>query len=76
MIIPSKTTSPPSSLLGLGATILDCVEDRDTVSSLWDKVRARQGFRSFDVFVLALDLLFLLGLVELADGIVRKGAPC
>ena len=66
------------SLLNVGAILLDSVDGRRTVSLLWSETKDRHEVGSFDRFVLGLDLLFILGLVDMGEGgvIVRKrGVP-
>ena len=47
------------------------------MSALWDEVRAgdgreRQAAIDYKWFVLALDLLFMLGTVELSQGVLQR----
>lgn len=76
MILPTKGIPPDAALLTVGAEILRKLDEAKTVSRLWEETRkanvARSSAMPFDWFVLALDLLFLLGVVELRKGrIVR-----
>lgn len=72
MIMPNKHVAPRDSLIGLAGRLLRHVGRPRTVSALWERVRDREGVRSFDRFVLAVDLLFVMGVVELVDGRVRR----
>jgi hypothetical protein len=78
MILPTKNLGPDRALLHIGAEILRLLDEPKTVSRLWDdlkKTRASQSETSlitYDWFVLCLDLLYLLGGVEMARGRVRK----
>jgi hypothetical protein len=79
MILPSKHLSHDRALLTLGAHILQQLSQPKTVSALWEDLpRKDQSTRnlassiSYDVFVLALDLLFLLGAVELGKGLLSR----
>ena len=80
MILPTKHIRPERALLTIGAEILATLRGPMTVSRVWDGVRRRRGETtehapiSYDWFVLALDLLFALGAVELEDGLLRKGS--
>jgi hypothetical protein len=49
------------------------LEEPDTVSSVWEHLRGRPGFESFDRYVLSLDLLAIFGLVHLEHGRLTKG---
>jgi len=42
------------------------------MSTLWSQVQVDGGIRSFDRFLLSIDLLFLLGAVELHENRLRR----
>lgn len=81
MILPSKHLSQDRALLTVGAKILRHLSQPMTVSALWEEVpRPVAGQKDppplrYDGFVLALDLLFLMGVIELQDGILIRKAP-
>ena len=64
MILPNKHVKISECLLGSGAILLQEMSDERTVSALWESVRGRPEIRTFEKFVLSLDLLFVLGLVN------------
>jgi hypothetical protein len=74
MILPTKHITESRSLIGQGGRILALLNERDhTVSSLWDSfLRAADAHFevTFDWFVLALDLLYAIGAIELDRGII------
>jgi hypothetical protein len=76
VILPTKRIPAGRSLLGLGARILRHLRRPQTVSKLWEAV-GRDGNAAvpYDWFVLALDLLFAVGAVDLDEGRVRMTAP-
>jgi len=80
MILPTKHTRPDRALLAVGGEILVLLREPMTVSRLWDDVRSRRGNPgepapiSYDWFVLAIDLLFMIGAVELDRGLLRTTA--
>lgn len=81
MILPSKYLSPDRALLTVGARILENLRQPKTVSTLWEKLHRKGGRTqqmnstlSYNNFVLAMDLLFLMGAVELVDGILKRRA--
>jgi hypothetical protein len=81
MILPSKHLPQDRALLTVGAAILRHLSHPLTVSALWDQMprsageqRAQSPLR-YDAFVLALDLLFLVGAVDLRDGLLVPGTP-
>jgi hypothetical protein len=80
MILPTKHIRPDRALLVVGCDLLVSLREPMTVSRLWDDVRSKRGDPgkpapiNYDWFVLALDLLFMIGSVELDRGILRKTA--
>ncbi|WP_044890287.1 ABC-three component system middle component 6 [Myxococcus hansupus] len=74
MILPTKGIRADRALLSVGADVLRLLDEPKTVSRIWDEVRSAWEMRdgasrlSFDWFVLALDLLYVLGAVEMAQG--------
>jgi hypothetical protein len=72
MILPDKNISMSHSLLGMGSKVITELHVPQTVSSLWEKVRIHEEIRTFEKYVLTLDLLFALGLIELDGGIIRR----
>lgn len=75
MILPTKHISTGHSLLGVGAVVLKHLKHEQTVTRLWDHVRDCPEVVSFQRFTLALDLLYLLGAVELDNGLLRRRQP-
>ena len=81
MILPSKHLSQDRALLTVGATILRRLSEPMTVSALWEDIpRLGSGRRGtsalrYDAFVLALDLLFLAGAIDIQDGLLRRNSP-
>jgi ABC-three component (ABC-3C) system Middle Component 6 len=73
MILPSKHLPQERALLTVGANLLAVLERPMTVSALWQSVlQEDHAGLSFDWFVLALDLLYLLGAVQLRDGLLTR----
>jgi hypothetical protein len=72
MILPDKSTPLSNSILGKGYLILDELETGQTVSSLWEKVKAKQEIRTFENFLLTMDFLFSIGLIRIEQGIVMR----
>ena len=81
MILPTKHIKPDRALLAVGAEMLQSLREPMTVSRLWDEVRTARQDRTvsapvnYDWYVLALDLLFLLGAVKFEQGLIAKVAP-
>jgi hypothetical protein len=80
MILPTKHIRPERALLAIGADLLVSLREPMTVSRLWDRIRAARGEAgepapiNYDWFVLAVDLLFMIGAIELDRGLLRKTA--
>ena len=81
MILPTKHIRPDRALIGVGAEVLGALAQPMTMSKLWDTVRS---LRSTDAsspvidyrwFVLALDLLYTIGAIELERGLLRRVMP-
>ena len=72
MIIPNKTIRLQNSLLGMGAQILSELHASETVSSLWEKIKKSKEINSFEKFILTLDFLFILNLINFEDGVLLK----
>lgn len=74
MILPTKHLSQDRALLTIGAKLLSHLAHPKTVSSLWGDVVGsnESGSIRYERFVLALDLLYLMGAIELNDGVLSK----
>jgi len=72
MILPSKYVNLEGSLLGLGAVILAFLSYPRTITALWEEVRKSSDPIPFSYFVLALDLLFIMGAIDLNEGLVTR----
>lgn len=72
MILPDKNILLRYSILGAGTKIITELNIAQTVSSLWEKTRNYDEINNFEKFVLILDFLYMMGLIELESGIVRR----
>ncbi len=73
MILPSKHLSEDRALITIGAEVLHRLGEPKTVSQLWTEFK--RGHRvaiTYDWFVLGLDLLYAIGLVEFSRGRVAR----
>jgi hypothetical protein len=68
MILPTKHIDILDSLIGVGSILLHKLTQEYTVSSLWDEVRHNEHVATYERYILTLDLLYLLGLIELRNG--------
>ena len=72
MILPDKSITLSYSLVGIGSHILNELAISQTISSLWERVKNHEEINTFEKFVLSLDFLYAIGLIDLKDGIVRR----
>lgn len=79
MIMPTKRLPSNKSLVFVGAQILALVQEPKTVSRLWEETKnLRQSTTAeyaitYSWFVLALDLLYTIGAIELLEtGLIRR----
>jgi hypothetical protein len=71
MILPNKHLLSQDSLIGVGGLLLIKIgPEGATVSNLWEGVRGRREVGNYDRFILALDTLYLLGYVDLENGML------
>ena len=72
MILPTKYISIRYSLLGIGAELLKSLDTPKTVTALWSIAKTLPEVKTFQRYVLALDLLFILGAIEMRRGMLTK----
>lgn len=65
MIMPNKYLKEEDTLLGAAAIIFNNLCHTQSLSDLWEKVKEDNSVYNFERFILSLDLLYILGLVEL-----------
>lgn len=70
--MPTKHIPLEQTLLGLGGQLLTLLRQGDTVTALWERARDLPHIGSFARFVLVLDLLYAIGVLELQDGLLVK----
>ncbi len=72
MILPDKNIYLSNSLLGMGAGLLTKLKVPQTVSSLWEKARRSKEINSYEKYILTLDLLYMLELVHMENGLLKR----
>lgn len=72
MIMPDKNIKLSYSIFGIGSIILNSLYRSKTISSLWEEVKKYKEINNFEKFVLALDFLFSLNLINLDNGLIRR----
>lgn len=71
MILPTKYAPDSKSLLLAGAVVLEKLDRPQTVTELWEATRG-EWIATFGYFVLALEMLFVIGVVNFRDGLLKK----
>ena len=75
MILPTKHIPQNEALIGVGATLLAHLTGPMTVSGLWERLRSQTNVGTFERFVLASNLLYLIGAIDIKDGLlIRVGS--
>ncbi|WP_298627706.1 ABC-three component system middle component 6 [uncultured Legionella sp.] len=70
--MPNKFLSEHDALIGVGSVFLDKLAVGKTLSTLWDETKDISNIGNFERFILGLDLLFILGLIEVKiDKIIK-----
>ena len=72
MILPSKHISQDQALIGIGAILLKEIDQPQTVTRLWEIVREEDVIGTFERFVLALDMLHIIGAISLENGLIVR----
>ena len=78
MLLPTKRLSEDRALIGIAGELLVLLEERMTISRLWEEYKEANNSRpsvstvTFDWFVLSLDLLFSLGAITLERGMIKR----
>ncbi len=67
MIMPNKYMSENEALIGVGSVLLKHLSIEISLTDLWESVKDTSCIATFERFVLGLDLLFVLGLVEIKN---------
>lgn len=77
MILPAKHLRQDRALIGIGSEILNVLDQGQTVSELWERVKLERNNRSnslsYDWFILGLSFLFAINAVHFDRGILTKG---
>ena len=80
MILPTKRLGPDRAMITVGAEILGLLTETKTVSRLWNELNRITSERSstriinYDWFILTLDLLYMLGSIEMDHGRIRRAS--
>ena len=71
MILPNKFIEEKDSLLYVGALLLNKLDVPTSVSELWNQVKDNKSVNNYGRFIIALDMLYILNLIELKNDKIR-----
>ena len=72
MILPNKFLEEKDSLLYVGALLLDKLDVPSSVSELWNQVNDNKTVNNYERFIITLDMLYVLNLIELKNDKIRR----
>lgn len=72
MILPTKHVSINRCLLGSGSVVLENLKKPQTVTRLWERLKEHPDIVTYDRFILALDLLYVIGVLDFREGLLRR----
>jgi hypothetical protein len=75
MILPTKRITQERCLLAIGAEVISLLDEPKTVSRVWDdfkRLRLNDAAVTYDWFVLALDLLYMISVIRINKGVIEK----
>ena len=72
MILPNKFLEEEDSLLYVGALLLDKLDVPSSVSELWNQVNDNKSVNNYERFIITLDMLYVLNLIELKNDKIRR----
>lgn len=72
MILPSKHISQEQALIGVGAVLLKEIRSPQTITSLWETVCEQSSIGTFERYILALDMLHIIGIIMFKDGLIMR----
>ncbi|MBQ3642871.1 MAG: hypothetical protein IJH67_08110 [Thermoguttaceae bacterium] len=72
MILPTKYIPENNTLLAVGGILLNRLKTPMTLTALWNKVKREKSIGSFERFILAIDFLYMIGIVSLEKGLLVK----
>ena len=64
MIMPTKYLKEDKAIIGVGGILLQSIDNRKNLSNLWEDTKKDHTDITFERFILALDFLYLLGLIK------------
>ncbi len=72
MILPTKHINEHEALIGVGAIILKQLSAETDLSVLWDDIKENSAVGNYERFILGLNFLFLLGLINIKNNKITQ----
>ena len=72
MIMPNKYLKEEDTLLGSSAVIFNNIQEHQNLSELWDNVKNNNSVYNFERFILSLDMLYALDLIDFKNNNIIK----
>jgi len=72
MILPTKHINTSRSLIGTGAEVLKFIDKPQTVSTLWYNSKSIPEIKTFEMFTLTLDFLYLIRAIKFENNFIRR----
>ena len=78
MLLPTKRISPSRSIIILGANLLKIINRPKSISTLWEEFKKirfsenNQNYISYDWFILSIDFLYVIGVITVESGKIRR----
>ena len=72
--MPNKYLREEEALIGFGSIVLKYLRFERLLSELWDEIKNNESIVDFERFILVLDMLYILGLVEFKENKIRRVA--
>ena len=70
--MPNKYLKEEDTLLGSSAVIFNNIQEHQNLSELWDNVKNNNSVYNFERFILTLDMLYTLGLIDFKNNNIIK----
>jgi len=72
VILPTKHTAANEALIGAGALILQQTSKPILLSNLWEAVKANPAVQTYERFILTLDMLHIIGVIDIEDNMIVR----
>ena len=73
MILPDKNIKLAYSYIGCGAFLLKLLYKPQTVSLLWEKAKQNEVLTNYNRFLITLDFLYILNVIDIQNGMIIRG---